>query len=416
MAPLLDLPQTIHSLARACDEGGGHLWVVGGSVRDALIGRQSHDHDLEVHGLTKERLEDILRSFGLTKEVGRSFPVYKVKTDAGTLDVALPGGGMGTEDGGLSSTGAPARSLAAAARRRDLTINALAYDPLSEAVADPHGGMADVEAGRIHFVDPETFAEDPLRCFRAARFQGSLGFRPSAALTELCSGLDVTAVPPERVQNELERLLLESPAPGVAVDWLRSCGLLAQVHPRLGAVEVSVEALDRAATHRAHAGEAPRQATFMWTCLLGPADNGVSELLEHFRMGRRAGYPLGRQVQRLLSRRLELPKPCTDADLLHAAEHVEAALWCLASWAWSGDLSDEEAWLRAHALGVAREPLPPLLQGADLRALGVPPGPQMGELLKEIRTMQLDGGIQTAHEAHSLVMRLWSSASAPSRD
>ena len=416
MPPILQLPAHILDLARACALAEGRLWVVGGSVRDVLLQRPSHDHDLEVHGLSRRTLERLLRKLGPTREVGLHFPVYKVKVGEEILDVSLPLERRTGEASRGSSTVDPEGSLREAARRRDLTINAMAYDPLEDRIADPYGGVEDVEKGVLRAVDPETFVEDPLRAFRVGRFYATLGLKPEPELTALCRTLPVSELPPERVQIELERMLLESPGPGQAVTWLREGGLLAAVHPRLAQAGARPEALDRAASVREHAGEVPRQAALMWTCLLGPPSAGVTELFETLRVGRRQGYPLGPTVVRLLAQGLELPRPCTDTHLRQVADQVEAGLWCLTTWAWGGEEAARDAWLRTHALGVAREPLPPLLTGRELLASGVPHGQAIGRLLAAVREAQLEGRLEQASEAHAFAMRLWSSANPSSND
>lgn len=394
---LLSLPEHILHLARACRGAGGRLYVVGGSVRDALLSRRSRDHDLEVHGLTHAELLAVLEGLGPTKEVGQGFRVFKVRLGKETVDVSLP-----AQD---------SDSLEDAARRRDLTINALAYDPLEDELVDPVGGERDIREGLLREVDPVTFAEDPLRVLRVGRFMGSLGLQPTPGLTALCRTLSLAQVPRERVQIELERLLLEAPAPAAAVGWLHEVGALAQVHPRLARAGARPEALDRAAALRRHAGKLPRQAALMWTVLLAPGKDGVAGLFDLLRVGRRRGFPLGPTVLRLLEQGLELPEPCTDEVLLRASETLEVGLWTLAAQAWSGSPEAREAWLRSHALGVAREALPPLIGGRQLLDAGVPHGRPVGELLEAVREAQLTGAISTPAEAHSLAMRLWSTRS-----
>lgn len=398
--PLLDLPGHILDLAQACRRAGGRLYVVGGSVRDALLQRSYHDHDLEVHGLDHADLRAVLASLGPTKEVGQGFRVFKVRMGKETVDVALP-----AED---------SDSLDDAARRRDLTVNALAYDPLEDQLVDPVGGTADLRAGLLREVHPHTFAEDPLRVLRVGRFMGSLGLRPTPELTALCRSLSLEGLPQERMRIELERLLLESPAPSEAVAWLHEVGALAAIHPRLAQAGSHPEALDRAAGLRPHAGELPRKAALMWSIFLGPDPDGVAPLFEQLRVGRRLGYPLATTILRLVERGFTLPAPCTDEVLLRAAEELEVGLWTLAARAWTGTEAAREAWLRAHALGVAREALPPLLGGRQLLDQGVPHGRPVGELLEAVREAQLTGAISTPVEAHSLAMRLWSTRSGQS--
>jgi len=411
----------VSRLARAVAAANGRLWIVGGSVRDALLGRESHDHDLEVHHLTAERLQPLLQALGPTRAVGRSFEVYKVRIAEGAggqgdqpdevLDVSLPHfGGMQQPAEGRDHL----ESLRRAARRRDFTINAMAYDPLSHEVADPYGGQDDLRARRLRCVAADTFVEDPLRGFRGARFMATLALAPAASLDKLCTALDVREVAPERIGLELKRLLVEGVQVGPAWTWLHTTGLAQRTHPQLAGLGHAAEALDRAAALRIHLDDPARAEALMWSVALADAEpSGAAAILEHLRIERRRSYPLARTVLRTLS---EGPCPIdwTETHLRHAAERVEVGIWTLASFARHPSPRLHEAWLRSHALGVAREKLPSLLRGAELRELGVPAGPGLGELLREVRTAQLDGTVDDPEEAMALARRLWSSSSDPS--
>lgn len=419
--PLLTPSPVVLRLAHAVVAAGGRLWIVGGSVRDALLGRESHDHDLEVHHMAAERLQPLLEALGTTRAVGRSFEVYKVWIAEGSggdghqpdevLDVSLPRfGGMQRPVGGRDDL----ESLRRAARRRDFTINAMAYDPLSNEVADPYGGRDDLRAGRLRCVAADTFVEDPLRGFRAARFMATLDLKPAPSLDKLCSTLDVGGIAPERIGLELQRLMVEGTHVGAAWSWLHTTGLAERTHTELAGLGHAAEALDRAAPLRVHLDNPARVEALMWSVALAAAGpSRASTILDHLRIERRRSYPLARTVLRILS---EGPCPIdwTEALLRHAAERVEVGLWTLASFALDPSPQLHEAWLRSHALGVAREKLPSLLRGADLRELGVVPGPGLGALLAAVRTAQLDGVVDDPLEAMALARRLWSSSLAPS--
>ncbi|MBY0401230.1 tRNA nucleotidyltransferase, partial [Myxococcota bacterium] len=149
-------------LARAIDEVGGCLVVVGGYVRDALAGRAAHDLDLEVFGLEEDAVEAIVVGFGFSPRVGRQFPIWRRSRDG--LDLAYPR--AGALDYRAGDPGSLERAFRAASRHRDLTINAMGFAPLTEAIVDPFEGRADLRAARLRAVDPETFGADPLRLLR----------------------------------------------------------------------------------------------------------------------------------------------------------------------------------------------------------------------------------------------------------
>ncbi len=121
-------------------------------MRDKLLGRDAKDIDLEVYGLSADRLKDVLAAFGSVNTVGESFTVYKVAD----LDVSLPRreSKVGRGHRGFEVTGDPHLSVEEAARRRDFTINAIAWDPLTDEYHDPHHGRADLERRVLRAVDP----------------------------------------------------------------------------------------------------------------------------------------------------------------------------------------------------------------------------------------------------------------------
>ena len=158
-----------HDVASAVREAGGRALVVGGWVRDRLLGRSSKDLDLEVFGLAEDRLRPLLGRFGRVEQVGQSFPVFKlIGASPGEVDVALPRreSKRGTGHKGFEVRGDPFMSLAEAARRRDFTVNAISWDPLTGAFEDPFDGRGDLSRRVLRAVDPATFGDDSLRVLR----------------------------------------------------------------------------------------------------------------------------------------------------------------------------------------------------------------------------------------------------------
>src|SRR5262252_4582857 len=147
------------ALAAAIRADGGRALVVGGWVRDRILGLpepEKSNIDLEVFGVEPARLRALLDPFGRVEAVGESFQVYKV----GDVDVSLPrrDSKAGRGHRGFVVTGDPDMSIAEAARRRDFTVNAISWDPLTREHFDPFGGRADLERRLLRVVDPSTFA------------------------------------------------------------------------------------------------------------------------------------------------------------------------------------------------------------------------------------------------------------------
>ena len=162
------LPPGLDPLFRACASAGGRALFVGGYVRDLLLGHPNKDVDIEVHHLDVDVLRALLRRLGHVNEVGRSFGVLKLRLADRTvvgdheIDVSLPrrDSREGPGHRGIRATADPHLGVTESARRRDLTINAIAYDPLTDRFEDPFNGRADLEAGLLRAVDDETFGEE----------------------------------------------------------------------------------------------------------------------------------------------------------------------------------------------------------------------------------------------------------------
>jgi tRNA nucleotidyltransferase (CCA-adding enzyme) len=208
----------------------GRPRLVGGCVRDWLLGLEPKDFDVEVAGATFEQLHAALAPFGATDVIGRSFGVIKLRLASGETDFSLPRRESKTGAGhrGFAIAPDPTLSDAEAAARRDFTLNAIAYDPAAGSVIDPLGGVADLRAKILRHTGP-AFADDPLRVLRAfqlaARFDFSLA-PETAALGRSMAGT-FAELPAERVWGEWEKWAVKSakPSRGLAVleetDWLK---------------------------------------------------------------------------------------------------------------------------------------------------------------------------------------------------
>ena len=203
-------------IASCVKEAGGCVYYVGGYVRDALLQCENKDVDIEVHGISPGRLEAVLDSLGQRLEMGESFGIYALK--GYSLDIALPRGANDEPD--------PFVGPHEAARRRDLTINAMMQDVLTGEVLDFFGGRMDLESGVLRHVDAETFVRDPLRVLRTAQFAARFGFAVADETLKLCSTIDLSGIARERVEAELKKALLKSPRPSVFFDVLRRMGQL----------------------------------------------------------------------------------------------------------------------------------------------------------------------------------------------
>ena len=184
----LELPLLLDQIVRELHAAGYRAVVVGGAVRDALLGGEPKDFDIEVYGIAYDRLAGILARHGRVDLVGKSFGVVKLTTGGHDYDFSVPRRdsklGLGHRD--FHAAFDPNITPREAASRRDFTINAMAYDPIADELLDFFGGAGDLK-NRVLRATSEAFAEDPLRVLRGMQFAcrfdldaRSVGPRPCA--------------------------------------------------------------------------------------------------------------------------------------------------------------------------------------------------------------------------------------------
>jgi len=452
---MVELPDTVSSLAQAVHEAGGRALLVGGCVRDELMGAQAKDWDLEVYNLDAVRLREVLDQFGPVNVVGESFTVYKL---GGHLDVSIPRREHKTGHGhkGFVIEGDPSMSVEEAARRRDFTINAIMQDPLTGELIDPYDGRRDIERRILRAVSADTFAEDSLRVLRAAQFAARFQFDIDADTVEICRGIDLTDLPAERIWGELEKLLLQAVQPSIGLEWLRKLGAVEQIFPEIqsligvpqdpewhpeGDVFVHTQLVIDRARELVDDLAYPRKVTVMLAALAhdfgkpptteflegrwrsrGHEEAGVppaESFLSRINIHTIDGYNVRAQVIALVREHLKpgefykkrdevgegafrrLARRC-EPDLLYRVAKADS-LGRNAEWVprekWYGAEAQEWFIERSRELQVEQRPPDPILLGRHLLELGVKPGPEMGELTRAVYEMQLDGRVRTLDEA-----------------
>ena len=208
-------------IAKQVSKNGGQTFLVGGCVRDEILGKEIKDVDIEVHNIEVEKLLEILSSLGEVKKIGASFGVFNLK--GYDIDIAMPrkekSSGRGHRDFEIYVD--PFIGFKEAAKRRDFTMNALMKDILTGEVIDSFGGVYDLKNKIIRHVNDESFCEDPLRVFRAAQFASRFDFKIDQKTIDLSSKMDLSALAFERVFEELKKALLKSDKPSVFFEALR---------------------------------------------------------------------------------------------------------------------------------------------------------------------------------------------------
>jgi len=178
-------------------------YIVGGAVRDRILGDECKDYDIECFGITVEDFEcamDHLNAQG----VGKSFFVYKYHD----LDISLPRTEQKVSIGHRGFEVSLATEEKEASRRRDFTINALMYDIQNECILDFWDGLKDLEDKRVRVVDEKSFVEDSLRVLRAMQFAARFGFKVDEQSCRLCQGISLDDLPKERIFKEFEKMFM----------------------------------------------------------------------------------------------------------------------------------------------------------------------------------------------------------------
>jgi tRNA nucleotidyltransferase (CCA-adding enzyme) len=445
------ISEKVIALANAVREAGGRALLVGGCVRDPILGLEPKDWDLEVYGLEPAKLRTLLDAFGPVNVVGEAFTVYKLGAE---LDVSLPRRERKAGRGHRAFVieGDPTMSVEEATRRRDFTVNAILQDPLTREIIDPFDGRQDLNDKCLRAVSADTFVEDSLRVLRAAQLAARFQFDIAPATVALCRTMDLTDLPAERVWGELEKLLLRAAQPSRGLAWLPKLSELEQVFPEISALidvpqdpewhpegDVFAHTLLVADRARELIDELPyaKQVTVMLAALAhdfgkpattqfldgrlrsrGHEEAGVvptESFLSRLNLHTLAGYDVRRQVIALVRDHLKpgeffkkraevgdgafrrLARKC-ELDLLYRVAKADS-LGRNAEWVTREKWFTAEAqeWFieRARELAIEQRPPEPLLLGRHLLELGLEPGPRMGEITKAVYEMQLDGRVSS---------------------
>jgi len=438
----------VRDLATAVRDAGGRALVVGGWVRDRLLDRDSTNIDVEVFGVPSSRLRQLLELFGRVEAVGESFQVYKL----GDIDVSLPrrDSKAGRGHRGFDVVGDPDLSVEEAARRRDFTVNAISWDPLTGEYLDPVGGRNDLANGRLRVVDPATFPDDSLRVLRAVQVAARFELTLDRTTADLCRTIPLDDLPAERIWGEIEKLLLLAGQPSIGFALALDLGIVAKLFPELEALAGcpqepewhpegdvwihTLQVIDRARTRIDDLVRA-QQLTVMLGALchdlgkpvttavidgrirsMDHEEQGVppaTALMDRLNVHSIDGYDVRKQVLGITAQHL---KPGSwykardevgDGAFRRLAQKVDLEL--LARVAKSDcegrnpgrfDCTAMDWFLeRARTLGVEHRPPPPILLGRHVLALGIKPGPRVGEILKAVYEQQLDGTIASLEEA-----------------
>lgn len=456
---LITCNQDLISILRCLDSVDGRPVIVGGAVRDALLGDHNpKDIDIECYGIDFGKVVLALSGIADVDVVGAQFQVATVRLGGESYDIALPRTEVKTGSGhtGFEVDSDPNMTFEKASLRRDFTINAIGWDPISDKLLDPHGGYRDLKKGILRHVGPQ-FAEDPLRVLRAMQFAARFRLLMATETVEMCRSLkdEFHTLSIERVWGEWEKLCTRGVMPSLgiqvlfATEWidhfpelkaLRGVPQDEHWHPEGDVLTHSAQAMDAAAfmyyqddrdrvisvlgalvhdfgkseftqihedgriTSHGHAAGGVDPATnFLlrigapaWT--IAPIQNITRE-----HMCIVNGDPTPTTVRRL-ARRLA---PATmlqwmkvvEADQQGRCAHDEPSV---------GNVGIGFRWLQvANEVQVDKEPSKPILKGEQIMALGLKPGPVFAKIIAASVEAQDEGTITDEQSAEDWLEDHW---------
>jgi tRNA nucleotidyltransferase (CCA-adding enzyme) len=460
----MDIPDLVMNIARTVRDEGGRALLVGGCVRDELMGHQPKDWDLEVYGINSARLREMLDSFGTVNVVGEAFTVYKLGPH---LDISIPRRERKTGRGhrAFFIEGDSSLPIEEATSRRDFTVNAILQDPLSGEILDPSGGRKDLDAKILRAVSPKTFPEDSLRVLRAAQFAARFQFDIDPETVSLCRSIDVTDLPAERIWGEIEKMFLRAQHPSIGLKWLRELGAVDQLFPELKALidvpqepewhpegDVWIHTLLTVDRARESIDDLPyaKRVTVLLAALCHdfgkPAttafvdgrirsreheEAGVAPtetFLDRLNVHTLDGYDVRAQAIALVRDHLKpgefykkrdevsdgafrrLARKC-ELDLLYRVAKADS-LGRNADWVprekWFDAAAQEWFIERARELDVSSQAPAPILLGRHLLEMGMQPGPRVGEITRAVYEMQLDGRVRDLADAKDAAKEMMS--------
>jgi poly(A) polymerase len=437
----IPLPSYVRDALQKLHNEGYVGYIVGGSVRDFLLGRESKDHDIATNALPDE----LCKLFPLSIMVGKEFGVIKVPTGAHPplMEIATFRKDLDYQDH-RHPTGVVFSSPAEDAERRDFTINALFYDPKSNRIFDPTGGIEDLKARRIRAIgDPSTrFKEDALRLLRAIRFKTQLGFDldPDTSRAIQARARLISKVSTERVRDELT-LMWKGPRPAEALRFLSELGLLQFILPEVQALK-GVPHIPSYFDHEdlwMHLIKTleflvlqnpVRSFTLVWSIVLHEIGKPVVARMNAEKNFN--GHELeGAKIAEKIADRFRFSRADTDQIVRMISEHMkfkdvfQMRESTLQRWIREDYFEELLAFHKADAVASdgnlayfefclnrleSNKKSPPvalqkILDGKDLIQLGFQPGPLFSEILRVVEDLALERKLMTKDEALDFVVR-----------
>ncbi|WP_297698248.1 CCA tRNA nucleotidyltransferase [uncultured Fibrobacter sp.] len=411
-----DLPGRLLKIANDIREAGGRAYLVGGWVRDALLGKSCRDYDVEVYDMAQDALVPILSKYGRTNLVGKAFGVIHLAMKGLSLDFSFPRteSKVGYGHRGFVVHTDEKLSFKEAALRRDFTINAMGMELPELTLCDPYGGIDDLKTHTLRHVGP-AFAEDSLRILRGVQFASRFGCTLAPSTVELCRTLSLDDLSVERLFEEFKKWLLKPGKPSLGLRAFLDIKLdeyFPEIRPFESSWDTLGVVLDNMAALRDTCLAENKPCTlseaqtmeFAFAALLADSAETSLKFLERITNE----VHLLKIVPPLLKAFREIaPSIVEDAPALRrlAVKLGGLKLLCLLVQCAPREffVADqdfaEKLWKAAAEYDLLEAAPQPYLTGKMLMDLGVKPGKQMGEIIKKSFELQLDGKIKNAEDA-----------------
>lgn len=419
----LQVPEKILEIASEIRKAGGRAFLVGGFVRDVLLGNtDSRDFDIEVYVLEQESLLQILKSFGRTDIVGKAFGVFHLSMRGLSLDFSFPRteSKIGYGHRGFLVKTNPNLTFKEAAYRRDFTINAMGMELPEMKLCDPYGGENDLKERLLRHVGP-AFSEDSLRILRGVQFASRFELTLTQETIELCRTLSLSDLSVERIFEEFKKWLLKPGKPSFGLKAfldIRLENYFPEILPLASSFENLALLLDKMFEVRKEAIITEEEKTELaFSALLAgnaflknkQADEKakIKENILAFLNRITNEIHLIKKVPEILTvyGELDFETIPADAFLRRYAVRLDG-LSTLCSLLFStpehlipNPLYAKEFFERSSELNLLEEAPKPYLTGKMLLDLGMTPGKEMGVVIQESFELQLNGEIKNANEA-----------------
>ncbi|OWV25462.1 polynucleotide adenylyltransferase [Fibrobacter sp. UWB1] len=406
-----DLPGRLLKIAGDIREAGGRAFLVGGWVRDALLGKSCRDYDVEVYDMAQDALVPILSKYGRTNLVGKAFGVIHLAMKGLSLDFSFPRteSKVGYGHRGFVVHTDEKLSFKEAALRRDFTINAMGMELPELTLCDPYGGIDDLKSHTLRHVGP-AFAEDSLRILRGVQFASRFGCTLAPSTVELCRTLSLDDLSVERLFEEFKKWLLKPGKPSLGLKAFLDIKLdeyFPEIYPFKNSWETLGIVLDNMVALRDTLPEAQAMEFAFAALLCGSAETSLKflERITNETHLLKIVPPLLKAYQELdMAIVNDAPALRRLAVKLGGLKLLGLLVKCTPREFYAGSTADGECfadkfWNASNGLDLIENAPQPYLMGKMLMDMGVKPGKQMGEIIKKSFELQLDGKIKNAEEA-----------------